>query len=220
LPAPNQDKSLTSDTALPDLPLDHIVRDLALAIVAVDARRPIAKSSRSEATYQAGIGPHSEAKTLELAIAELRSHIPHIYSAARLSVPYPAMPRQRCDLVVPADRNDWHLEVKLIRLMGDNGKSNDNMLMHILSPYPQHRSAVTDCKKLLHSGFEGRLGIVIYGYEHADWPMNIALDAFERLASESVRLSARTLATFQGLVHPVHQSGIVAAWEVASRDGN
>jgi len=27
--------------------------------------------------------------------------------------------------------------------MGDNGKPNDNMLMHILSPYPAHRSALT-----------------------------------------------------------------------------
>ena len=27
-------------------------------------------------------------------------------------------------------------EVKMLRLMGDNGKPNDNMLMHILSPYP------------------------------------------------------------------------------------
>jgi hypothetical protein len=34
------------------------------------------------------------------------------------------------------------------RILGDNGKLNDNMLMHILSPYPQHRSAVTDCNKL------------------------------------------------------------------------
>jgi hypothetical protein len=39
----------------------------------------------------------------------------------------------------------------MLRLMGDNGKPNDNMLMHILSPYPAHRSAVTDCAKLVRS---------------------------------------------------------------------
>jgi hypothetical protein len=43
----------------------------------------------------------------------------------------------------------WAIEVKLLRLLGDNGKPNDNILMHILSPYPAHRSAFTDCTKLL-----------------------------------------------------------------------
>jgi hypothetical protein len=31
---------------------------------------------------------------------------------------------------------------KLLRHVGDNGKHNDNMLMHILSPYAQHHSGV------------------------------------------------------------------------------
>lgn len=36
----------------------------------------------------------------------------------------------------------------MLRLFGDNAKLNDNMLMHLLSPYPAHRSALTDCEKL------------------------------------------------------------------------
>jgi hypothetical protein len=183
---------------------------------AVDARRPVARSARSEAIYQPGIGPHSESKTLELVIAELKERTPTVYGGARVGVPYPASPRRRCDLVVPAAGGDWHLEVKLLRLLGDNGKPNDNMLMHILSPYPQHRSAVTDCQKLLRSGFDGRLGIIIYGYDYADWPVATALDAFERLSSASANLSARVMVSFRELVHPIHQSGIVAGWELAT----
>ena len=53
----------------------------------------------------------------------------------------------------------------MLRLMGDNGKPNDNMLMHILSPYPKDRSALTDCAKLLGSGLVGRKAIVIYGFD-------------------------------------------------------
>jgi hypothetical protein len=34
--------------------------------------------------------------------------------------------------------------VKMLRLMSDNNKPNDNMLMHILWPYLAHRSALTD----------------------------------------------------------------------------
>jgi hypothetical protein len=45
------------------------------------------------------------------------------------------------------------VEVKMLRLMGDNGKPNDNMLMHILSPYPDDNSALTDCQRLAASGF-------------------------------------------------------------------
>jgi hypothetical protein len=55
--------------------------------------------------------------------------------------------------------------------MGDNGKPNDNMLMHILSPYPKHRSALTDCQKLVGSGFEEAYALLIYGYDYDDWPM-------------------------------------------------
>ena len=53
----------------------------------------------------------------------------------------------------------WFIEVKMWRLMGDNGKPNDNILMHVLSPYVQHRSALTDCEKLSNSGFTGRKAI-------------------------------------------------------------
>ena len=42
----------------------------------------------------------------------------------------------------------------MLRFLGDNGKPNDNILMHVLSPYPQHRSALTDCEKLARSSVE------------------------------------------------------------------
>ena len=51
----------------------------------------------------------------------------------------------------PAPVWDWAIEAKMLRMFGDNGKLNDNMLMHVLSPYPAHRSALTDCGKLAHS---------------------------------------------------------------------
>ncbi len=70
------------------------------------------------------------------------------YRDVRFDVPYPDKPRQKCDLLVARDGKALFIECKLLRVLGDNGKPNDNMLMHILSPYPQHRSALTDCEKL------------------------------------------------------------------------
>lgn len=88
------------------------------------------------------------------------------------------------------------------------------MLMHILSPYPAHRSAVTDCKKLMASGFSARKGILIFGYESEEWPLRPAIDAFEALGSRAVALGPGAEAGFDGLMHPVHRSGAVFAWEL------
>jgi hypothetical protein len=95
----------------------------------------------------------------------------------------------------------------MLRLMGDNGKPNDNMLMHILSPYPSHRSALTDCQKLAASGFSGSLAVLIYGYDYDALPMEPAVETFEQLAEHRVRLGPRQAASFGGLIHPVHRRG-------------
>jgi hypothetical protein len=109
---------------------------------------------------------------------------------------------------------EWFIEVKMMRLMGDNGKPNDNILTHILSPYPEQRSALTDCRKLLSSGFPGRHAIVIYGYEYPGWPLEPVISAFECLAQRDVTLSSRATAAFSELVHPIHGTGEVFGWEL------
>ena len=76
----------------------------------------------------------------------------------------------------------WAIEVKTLRFFGDDGKLNDNMLMHLLSPYAEHRSALTDCDKLARSALHGRKGVLIFGYDHAAWPLDPAIEAFATLA--------------------------------------
>lgn len=98
--------------------------------------------------------------------------------------------------------------------MGDNGKTNDNILMHILSPYPAHRSALTDCEKLVDAALGEQKAILIYGYDYPDWPMEPVIEAFELLAAQRVQLGPRAVAAFDQLVHPVHQQGRVSGWEL------
>jgi hypothetical protein len=188
--------------------LKKLVSDFATAICRVDAKRPV------WGTYQPGIGPHTETETVNLVVRELGMLDPATYASAQVGVPYPAMKRQKCDLVVKLDGEAWHVEVKMMRLMGDNGKANDNILAHILSPYPAHRSALTDCQKLVSSGFGGRHAVLIYGYDYPAWPLEPVMGAFECLAAREVTLSSRTSVTFADLVHPVHRSGAVFGWEV------
>jgi hypothetical protein len=105
----------------------------------------------------------------------------------------------------------------MLRFLGDNGKLNDNILMHILSPYPAHRSALTDCMKLVSSRLANSKGILIYGFEHEQWPLEPAIDAFEILARARIGLSKRCSIDFENLIHPVHSRGKVFGWEVRSR---
>jgi hypothetical protein len=194
--------------------LRGLVVDFAEGLVAADAKRPQASNQRSGEVFQAGIGPHTENRTIDLVFREIGVAHPHRYTQVRTAVPYPSDPRQRCDVALQWDGVWWFLEVKLLRLLDDNGKPNDNMLMHILSPYRQHRSAVTDCQKLVASGFSGHKAILIFGYDYADWPLVPAIEAFERLAGLRPGLGSRWDAAFSGLCHPVHRAGAVYAWEL------
>jgi hypothetical protein len=166
--------------------IDKLVADFAKAMMAVDAERPIAISSTTQRAYQAGIGPHTETATLRLIKDKLAGLNPVMYERIEADIPYPKSLRQKCDWkwTTPSEEV-FFIEAKMMRLMGDNGKPNDNILTHILSPYPQQRSALTDCQKLLASGFSGTPTILIYGYEYEGYSLEPVIDAFEYLASKS-----------------------------------
>ena len=203
-----------SEEALVSVSLSTFVGDFAAALYGVDALRPVAVNQRSGVAFQAGIGPHSEANTVRLVVERMAEASPAAYGKHALSVPYP-QGRRSCDICLgTAPDWAWAIEVKLLRLLGDNGKPNDNILMHILSPYPEHRSALTDCTKLLSSPLGRRKAIVILGYDYDDWPMEPAIEAFEALAAAKAKLGLRLSAPFSGLVHPVHERGAVFGWEL------
>jgi hypothetical protein len=185
------------------IPLGAIVQDFADGIKAVDATRPVAVNQRSGAAFQPGVGPHTEARTVALVVKHLAKRRPDSYPDHALGVSYGDGTRQACDLCLGiAPSWSWAIEVKMLRLMGDNGKPNDNILMHIPSPYKDHRSALTDCDKLRTSALGGQRAVMIYGYDYDGWPMDPAIDAFETLARSRGMLGEQHVASFDGLVHP------------------
>ena len=193
--------------------LEKLVKAMADAWQRADALRPVAVSQRGTRTYQPGIGPHSENVAVALMLEQLRAS--GDAPECGQFVPYPAEPRQKCDLWF-GNPPEWVVEVKMARFQGDNGKPDDTALKDILSPYPADRSAVGDCSKLAASGFVCRKAIVIYGFEYPDRPLAPAITAFEAVAREYVELGTRHEAEMGALVHPVHSSGRVFAWEVLS----
>src|SRR5437867_2671841 len=194
--------------------LTAFVANFADGLKAADAKQPQAVNQRSEQIFQPGIGPHTEAQTVRLVLDEMRTARPARYSRVEFAVPYPTERRQKCDLAVHAGGEHWFIEVKMWRLMEDNG-SRTTTSSHVLSPYAQHRrSALTDCEKLSRSGFTGRKAILIYGYEAEGWSLSLVVDAFQTLARTRTHLSECQVASFDGLCHPIHCSGAVYGCEL------
>ena len=199
--------------------LADFVVDFAAGLMIADSRSPQAINQRSKVPYQPGIGPHTEPLTVELVMDELRRTSPELYGRSEIGVPYETGSRQKCDLAFGQSPDwDWLVEVKMLRMLGDNAKANDNLITHILSPYPTHRSAVSDCVKLTLSQLEGRKAILIYGYESETWPLEPLVEAFEGLARLNVGMGPRHAASFEDLMHPVHNAGSVYAWEISAPD--
>jgi len=196
--------------------LEQLVGDIGTAIKRIDSRRPQAANARTGVLYQPGIGPHPETQAVSLIVGELAGLEAQRYGTRlHTGIPYPGGSRQKCDLCIGTHRGwEWALEIKMLRLMRDNGKPNDNMLIHILSPYPADRSALTDCSKLLASGLGERQAIIIYGSDYPGLPMDPAIEAFETLATTKVKLGPRATASYSELIHPVHTTGRVFGWEL------
>jgi hypothetical protein len=187
--------------------LGELVTAVAEAIKAVDDRCP-SYLTRGGRQYRPGIGPYPENKAMELVTGQLATTV-----ACGQFIPYPAAPRQKCDLWI-GDPVDWVLEVKMGRFRGDNGKPDDMGIKDLISPFRKDRSARIDAVKLAESGFASRKAVLVYGFDDADRPLDEALDALDVLLRRRVSASERFEATFAGLRHPVFESGRVAAWEI------
>jgi hypothetical protein len=191
--------------------LGHIVHDFTAGMEAADRRRPRASSSSTAGRfYQPGTGPFRETEAVALTLAELRTVRSGVYAHAGKRR-YPAS-RNECDLAV-GELPDWAIEVKMARLRRDNGDYEDTT-KKILSPYPDDRSAVTDCRELASSGFGDRQAILIYGFEDPARPITWLIEAFELIAATTVTLGPRETAPLKDLVHPVFAAGHVWGWEV------
>ena len=189
--------------------LEGLVQDFSDGLIAADLKRPQAVDAGSGALSKPGIGPHPEAEAVSLIARELELAVPSAY-AGRISVgvPYPDAPGEKCDLCVgtPPDWT-WAVEVKMLRFVSEDGKLNDNILMH-------HRSAVADCLNLGNSSLGENKAVIIYGFDNQQWPMDSAIDAFEKLARAKVRLGPRHVVDFDGLMHPVYARGHVFGWGI------
>ncbi len=183
--------------------LQEVVTDVMAALIAVDSsRRPFKH-------FQPGVGPYGEPQLVKLIAGHLNT-LPK-YDTRVLTKRSP-------DLLVPGF---WAIEFKVARPFGDNGHEAENWSVNLLHPYPGNVSALGDCLKLLAMEGPERRAIVTIGYEHVPPRIQLSplIDSFERIAAEilHVSLSRRLELRQDGLVHPVHQSVRLFAWEILAK---
>jgi hypothetical protein len=187
--------------------LSDFVAQFAGSLKEVDNRGPQHKN------YQPGIGPHTESRTVDLVIEELKGVHPELYGGAGEKT-FPSS-RKRCDLVIP---EEWAIELKLARPFGDNGRESQHWIKNLLYPYRGNTSAIGDCLKLLESNFSERKAVVIFGYEHMppEISLEVAVESLEVIVEEvcQIQLGPRVESKVTNLIHPVHQQARVYGWEV------
>ena len=114
--------------------------------------------------------------------------------------------------------NEWAIEFKITRPYGDNGREAENWSVNLLHPYPGNVSTVGDCYKLLELDCPERKAVVVIGYEHVPARIDLTplVESFELVAKHvaNMNLSPRIEACRKSLIHPVHQSVRVFAWQV------
>jgi len=180
--------------------LEELVADVAGALVNVDASRVPFRA------FQPGVGPYGEPQLVKLITAFL-NRSPKYHNAA--------CTRRTPDLLIP---NHWAVEFKITRPFGDNGKEAENWSVNLLHPYAGNVSTIGDCHKLLKLPGLERKAVVVIGYEHVPAQVDLTplVRSFEVIAGQvaGIRLSDRVECRREGLVHAVHQSFRVFAWEV------
>jgi hypothetical protein len=182
------------------LELDDLVADAADAIFRADARREAFRKS------QPGIGPFGEPQLVKLIADELNQDRKYEGKART---------KRSSDLLIP---KQWAIEVKIARPFGDNGKQAENWSVNLLHPYAGNVSTIGDCLKLLAYSGPERKAVLVIGYEHMPPQISLTplIDSFEVIAKQVLKivLSDRVEVQRNGLVHPIHQSLRVFAWEV------
>lgn len=179
--------------------LNDLLTDISSALIAIDDSRQCFRA------FQPGVGPYGEPQLLRLVAAHLN----------QLSN-YSGVQTKRCpDLFIP---KEWAIEFKIARPFGDNGKEAENWSVNLLHPYPGNVSTIGDCYKLAKYPGAERRAVFVIGYEHIPPKIDLSplVESFEAIARHvfHIGLSRRIETRHDALIHPVHQSLRVFAWEL------
>ena len=77
---------------------------------------------------------------------------------------------------------EWAIEMKYLRLVGNNGNNNDYVMQKAISPFLKDRSLVHDIEKLKHATFATRKAVIFYGFDYDEDSVEHANRMCEKIA--------------------------------------
>jgi hypothetical protein len=86
-------------------------------------------------------------------------------------IKYPENKLKKCDIVFSSkdfahEGNEWAIEFKYIRFIGDNGKKNPYGIGKFLSPFMMETSLITDLVRIQKSSIAARKAVIGFAFNH------------------------------------------------------
>ena len=171
--------------------LNEIVARIASLIPIVDDSTEIQNHNRrNKRPYLKGAATLFEPQfTKELLRCWTATHpqeLQHIHDEH----PYPGT-KETCDIVLVSSGEEvafgefeWAIEIKYLRLVGNNGNNNDYVLQKAISPFLKDRSLVHDIEKLRGATFAKRNAVIFYGFEYDEHSIQFAENMVHTIVDE------------------------------------
>ncbi len=153
--------------------LKEIVERIAELIPVIDSTTTIQNHNRrNKRPYVKGVATLFEPQFTRELVRCWQSEYPSDLQHIQDEYSYPDG-RETCDIVL-SDANhstssedfEWAIELKYLRLVGNNGNNNDYVMQKAISPFLKDRSLVHDIEKLKKASFATRRAVIFYGFDY------------------------------------------------------
>lgn len=153
--------------------LEQIVKRIADLIPLIDNSTNIQNHNRrNKRPYLKGVATLFEPQFTKELIRCWNEYYVEDLSHIHDEHPYPGS-KETCDFVLTSKGFDvkfgefeWAIEIKYLRLVGNNGNNNDYVLQKSISPFLKDRSLVHDIEKLKNATFGKRKAVIFYGFDY------------------------------------------------------
>lgn len=153
--------------------LEQIVERIASLVPLIDESTEIQNHNRrNKRPYLKGVATLFEPQFTKELVRCWNEYYPGELSHIHDEHPYPDS-KETCDFVLTTNGFDvkfgnfeWAIEIKYLRLVGNNGNNNDYVLQKSISPFLKDRSLVHDIEKLKNATFSKRKAVIFYGFDY------------------------------------------------------
>lgn len=161
-----------------DVELNQILDRFADGLHYVDATTTIVNSNAKTGKYRPGLTQlhedHARDELVNWWKSNFRSDFKYPDCALRdiTEINYPENKSKRCDIVFSSQEysgsgQEWAIEFKYIRFIGDNGKKNPYGAGKFLSPYMMETSLITDLIRLQKSKIAERKAVIGFSFNYS-----------------------------------------------------